>query len=158
MYIGSCGKFSAKYHIRIHSCRFVGIYLIWHIANFIFIHKTTYGSCIEVTILVHGRCQAISCWIKVSNTVVSIVPTIYFISAGIAYSEYVTDDSDITDLWTNDTNKWWVNEWAKWTGQRVKYCWASEYTCYVTITYKVLCIKCDPEMSNISNTDIENSI
>ena len=75
-----------------------------------FIHKTTYGSCIEVTILVHGRCQAISSWIKVSNTVVSIVPTIYFISADIAQSEYVMDDSDIPDLRTSDTNKWWVNE------------------------------------------------
>ena len=59
-YSGSCERSYMKYWKMIHSCTFYYASLIFDIANYIFRPWHYSESCIKVTLLVCGWCQAIS--------------------------------------------------------------------------------------------------
>ena len=61
------------------------------------------------------------------------------------YSEYIVDDSDISETWTSDSNIWQVNE--------LDIAGTSEYTWYATVIHNVV-YRCVTQINNNSNTDI----
>ena len=69
------------------------------------------------------------------------------------YSEYVIDESDVSDIWTSDSNIWLVNAHRSERSERVQlymYCYidaTSEYIWYSTDIHNkcILYIKCDTE-------------
>ena len=77
------------------------------------------------------------------------------------YSEYVIDESDVSDIWTSDSNIWLVNAHRSERSERVQLyryiAGTSEYIWYTTGIHskRILYIRCDTEIRNNSNTDIE---
>ena len=72
----------------------------------------TFVACLYREEILHRITCAISTWKK-------DIKCIYI----YIYSEYVMDDSGISDIWNSDTNVWRVNDWAKRTIERIRYCW-----------------------------------